>query len=141
MLMGDTCTRACKFCNTKTCSSPAPLDEQVVFCFRYYFQEPEHVAQAIADWGLDYVVLTSVDRDDLPDFGAAHIAKTISSLKKLSKKKIIIECLTPDFNGNEECISQVANSGLNVYAHNIETVERLTVLFILYYLMFLAICS
>lgn len=85
------------------------------------------MAQAIADWGLDYVVLTSVDRDDLADFGAAHIAKTISSLKKLSKKKIIIECLTPDFNGNEDCIKTVANSGLNVFAHNIETVERLTV--------------
>lgn len=127
MLMGDTCTRACKFCNTKTCSTPAPLDEEVISSLLCYFQEPVHVAQAIADWGLDYVVLTSVDRDDLPDFGAAHIAKTISSLKELSKKKIIIECLTPDFNGNEKCIETVAHSGLNVFAHNIETVERLTV--------------
>ncbi|KNB41833.1 hypothetical protein JH06_5457 [Blastocystis sp. subtype 4] len=116
MLMGDTCTRGCKFCNTKTCSNPPPLDEN----------EPVNVAQAIAEWGLDYVVLTSVDRDDLPDYGAAHIAKTISELKRLSKKKIIIECLTPDFNGVKECIHQVADSGLNVFAHNIETIERLT---------------
>ena len=71
-------------------------------------------------------MLTSVDRDDLADFGAAHIAKTISTLKQLSKK-IIIECLTPDFNGNRDCIEKVADSGLNVFAHNIETVERLTV--------------
>lgn len=86
-----------------------------------------NVAKAIAEWGLDYVVLTSVDRDDLADYGASHIAKTISELKRVSKKKIIIECLTPDFNGNEACIAEVAASGLSVYAHNIETVERLSV--------------
>ena len=68
-----------------------------------------------------------MDRDDIPDFGASHISKTISNLKKYSEK-IIIECLTPDFNGNEDCIAQVAHSGLNVFAHNIETIERLTVL-------------
>ena len=85
------------------------------------------MAKAIADWGLDYVVLTSVDRDDLPDYGAAHIAKTISELKRLSSKKIIVECLTPDFNGVRECIETVADSGLQVFAHNIETVERLSV--------------
>ena len=127
MLMGDTCTRGCKFCNTKTCSNPPPLDENVFFFLVYHLQEPVNVAQAIAEWGLDYVVLTSVDRDDLPDYGAAHIAKTISELKRLSEKKIIIECLTPDFNGVKECIHQVADSGLNVFAHNIETIERLTV--------------
>ena len=85
------------------------------------------MAKAIAEWGLDYVVLTSVDRDDIPDYGASHIAKTISTLRTLSKKKIIIECLTPDFNGNLDSIQKVANSGLNVFAHNVETVERLTV--------------
>ena len=85
------------------------------------------MAKAIAEWGLDYVVLTSVDRDDIPDYGASHIAKTISTLRTLSKKKIIIECLTPDFNGNRDSIQKVANSGLNVFAHNVETVERLTV--------------
>ena len=79
------------------------------------------MAKAIADWGLDYVVLTSVDRDDLSDYGASHIAKTIRELK------IIIECLTPDFNGQRECVEEVARSGLSVYAHNIETVERLSV--------------
>ena len=71
--------------------------------------------------------MTSVDRDDLNDYGASHIAKTIRELKRLSKKKIIIECLTPDFNGKEACIAEVAKSGLSVYAHNIETVERLSV--------------
>ncbi|KAM7452661.1 hypothetical protein BLSTO_06601 [Blastocystis sp. subtype 1] len=81
MLMGDTCTRCCKFCGTKTSSHPAPLDAN----------EPVNVAKAIADWGLDYVVLTSVDRDDLSDYGASHIAKTIRELKRLSKKKIIID--------------------------------------------------
>ncbi|KAK8829409.1 hypothetical protein WA577_004674 [Blastocystis sp. JDR] len=116
MLMGDTCTRCCKFCGTKTSSHPAPLDAN----------EPVNVAKAIADWGLDYVVLTSVDRDDLSDYGASHIAKTIRELKRLSKKKIIIECLTPDFNGQRECVEEVARSGLSVYAHNIETVERLS---------------
>ena len=85
------------------------------------------MAKAIAEWGLDYVVLTSVDRDDITDYGASHIAKTISTLRTLSKKKIIIECLTPDFNGNRDSIQKVANSGLNVFAHNVETVERLTV--------------
>lgn len=74
------------------------------------------MAKAIAEWGLDYVVLTSVDRDDIPDYGASHIAKTISTLRTLSKKKIIIECLTPDFNGNRDSIQKVANSGLNVFA-------------------------
>ena len=86
-----------------------------------------NVAKAIAEWGLDYVVLTSVDRDDLADYGASHIAKTISALKRVSKKKIIIECLTPDFIGKEACIAEVAASGLSVYAHNIETVARLSV--------------
>ena len=127
MLMGDTCTRCCKFCNTKTNSKPAPLDPEVYVLCATHPQEPGNVAKAIADWGLDYVVLTSVDRDDLPDYGAAHIARTISELKRLSSKKIIVECLTPDFNGVRECIERVADSGLQVFAHNIETIERLSV--------------
>ncbi|KAK8810628.1 hypothetical protein WA158_007203 [Blastocystis sp. Blastoise] len=115
MLMGDTCTRGCKFCNVKTSSHPKPVDPN----------EPVHVAQAVADWGLSYVVLTSVDRDDMPDLGASHITQTIQELKKRAPK-ILVECLTPDFQGKKELIEQVAMSGLNVYAHNIETVERLT---------------
>ena len=73
MLMGDTCTRGCKFCNIKTAAAPPPLDPG----------EPRRVAEAIARWGLDYVVLTSVDRDDLPDGGAAHFAETIRTLATL----------------------------------------------------------
>lgn len=114
MLMGDTCTRACRFCAIKTSAAPPPLDTR----------EPERVAQAIAEWNLDYVVFTSVDRDDLADFGAEHFAKTVSLLRQ-KLPHILIECLTPDFLGSAELIDRVALSGLNVFAHNVETVERL----------------
>lgn len=76
------------------------------------------------DWGLDYVVLTSVDRDDVPDGGADHIATTIERLKA-ETPGLMVECLTPDFQGNRADVERVALSGLDVYAHNIETVERL----------------
>jgi len=114
MIMGDTCTRGCSFCSVKTSRTPAPLDPE----------EPENVSRAISEWGLDYVVLTSVDRDELVDQGATHFAKTVSLLKSRSPK-ILIECLTPDFRGDKELIKTVALSGLDVFAHNIETVERL----------------
>ena len=114
MLMGDTCTRGCRFCAVKTSRTPAPLDAH----------EPEKVSTAIAKWGLDYVVLTSVDRDDLADGGSAHIAQTISLLKQ-KNPALLVECLTPDFQGNLEHVRAVAGSGLDVYAHNIETVEGL----------------
>jgi lipoic acid synthetase len=115
MIMGDTCTRGCSFCSVKTSRAPPPLDPD----------EPEKVATAIAKWGLDYVVLTSVDRDDLPDQGSQHFRNVITRLKEKSPK-LLVEALTPDFQGNEKLIEQVATSGLDVYAHNIETVERLT---------------
>jgi lipoic acid synthetase len=114
MLMGDTCTRGCRFCSVKTARAPAPLDPA----------EPQHVGEAVADWGLDYVVLTSVDRDDVFDGGASHIARTIESLKR-ENPSLLVECLTPDFQGNREHVELVARAGLDVYAHNIETVERL----------------
>ncbi|PWA01509.1 hypothetical protein BB558_002395 [Smittium angustum] len=114
MIMGDTCTRGCRFCSVKTSKTPNPLDQN----------EPEKVAQALAAWGLDYVVITSVDRDDLPDYGANHFTKTVNEVK-LRNPKLMIECLTPDFLGNPELISMVANSGLDVFAHNLETVEPL----------------
>ncbi|EKX41367.1 hypothetical protein GUITHDRAFT_158225 [Guillardia theta CCMP2712] len=114
MLMGDTCTRGCKFCHIKTSRAPPPVDED----------EPRKVAEAISKWGLDYVVLTSVDRDDMPDGGAGHFARTISTLKDLNSK-VKIEALVSDFQGNEACVKTVVDSGLDVYAHNIETVERL----------------
>ena len=113
--MGDTCTRGCRFCSVKTSRAPPPL----------YPNEPKNTAQAIAAWGLDYIVLTSVDRDDLNDGGSAHIAETVIHLKK-DIPKLFVEVLSPDFKGNLDQVSTVVNSGLDVFAHNIETVERLT---------------
>ncbi|KAF7720997.1 hypothetical protein EC973_005634 [Apophysomyces ossiformis] len=115
MLMGDECTRGCRFCSVKTNRNPKPLDPH----------EPEHTAEALRRWGLDYVVLTSVDRDDLPDGGSAHFAETITKIKTKAPH-ILVECLTGDFGGSLECVEKVAKSGLDVYAHNIETVEALT---------------
>ncbi|KAK2908795.1 hypothetical protein Q8A67_004632 [Cirrhinus molitorella] len=114
MLMGDTCTRGCRFCSVKTARRPPPLDPE----------EPYNTAKAIAAWGLDYVVLTSVDRDDIPDGGAEHFAKTVSNLKERNSK-ILVECLTPDFRGDLAAVEKIALSGLDVYAHNVETVRDL----------------
>ncbi|XP_022109394.1 lipoyl synthase, mitochondrial-like [Acanthaster planci] len=115
MLLGDTCTRGCRFCSVKTARKPPPPDPN----------EPANTAKAIADWGLDYVVLTSVDRDDLPDGGSTHFAQTVEELKKRSS--VLVECLTPDFRGDLEAVERVALSGLDVFAHNIETVKRLQI--------------
>mmetsp|Transcript_9457 Transcript_9457/g.22258 ORF Transcript_9457/g.22258 Transcript_9457/m.22258 type:complete len:434 (-) Transcript_9457:81-1382(-) len=114
MLLGDTCTRACRFCAVKTSSTPAAADES----------EPFNTAKAIAEWGLDYVVLTSVDRDDMPDGGAAHFALTVDFIK-VWNPSILVECLVSDFAGDLAAVESLAASGLDVYAHNIETVERL----------------
>ncbi|KAI0393763.1 lipoic acid synthetase [Xylariaceae sp. FL0594] len=115
MLMGDTCTRGCRFCSVKTNRNPAPLDPH----------EPENTAEALARWGLGYVVLTSVDRDDLADGGANHFAETIKRIKS-KKPSILVEALTGDFRGDLDMVKIVAESGLDVYAHNVETVEALT---------------
>ncbi|CAN1220592.1 Lipoyl synthase, mitochondrial, partial [Linum perenne] len=114
MILGDTCTRGCRFCNVKTSRTPPPPDPN----------EPGNVAEAIASWGLDYVVITSVDRDDLDDQGSGHFAETVQKLKAL-KPNMLIEALVPDFRGNSGCVEKVATSGLDVFAHNIETVEEL----------------
>lgn len=113
MLLGDTCTRGCRFCSVKTSRNPPPPDPK----------EPENTAKAIVAWGLHYVVLTSVDRDDLPDGGSDHFAQTVIELKK-QNEKILVECLTPDFRGDKIAIETVVNSGLDVFAHNIEAVEE-----------------
>nr|VWP00841.1 Uncharacterized protein [Ganoderma boninense] len=115
MLMGDTCTRGCRFCSVKTSKAPPPLDPH----------EPENTAEAISRWGLGYIVLTSVDRDDLADGGAHHFAETIMKIKQKAPQ-ILVEALTGDFAGNLDHVSVVAKSGLDVYAHNIETTEALT---------------
>ena len=114
MIMGDTCTRGCSFCAVKTSRTPPPLDAE----------EPKKVAEAVASWGLDYVVLTSVDRDDLPDQGSGHFYEVVRRLKE-SSPDLLVEALTPDFRGDLDLVAKVASSGLDVYAHNIETVERL----------------
>jgi lipoyl synthase len=115
MIMGDTCTRGCRFCSVKTSKAPPPLDPD----------EPEKVSTAIAKWGLDYVVITSVDRDDLDDQGSKHFRKVVKALKR-KKPSLLVEALSPDFRGKQELIRSVATSGLDVFAHNVETVERLT---------------
>ncbi|KAH6665381.1 Lipoic acid synthetase-like protein [Halenospora varia] len=115
MLMGDTCTRGCRFCSVKTSKAPSPLDPH----------EPEHTAEALSRWGLGYVVLTSVDRDDLIDGGARHFTETIMKIKQ-KKPDMLVEALTGDYAGDLEMVSMVARSGLDVYAHNMETVEDLT---------------
>lgn len=114
MLMGDTCTRGCRFCSVKTSRNPGPLDPN----------EPENTADAIAKWGLGYVVLTTVDRDDLVDGGAHHFADTVRRIK--SKCETLVECLTGDFRGDLNMVDVMARSGLDVFAHNVETVEDLT---------------
>lgn len=115
MIMGDTCTRACKFCDVKT-GRPAPLDPN----------EPEHVAKWAKEYNLRHLVITSVDRDDLKDdLGSTHFAKVIVRVKQVNPKSTI-EVLTPDFQGREECIERVCQTPVYVYNHNLETIERLT---------------
>ncbi len=114
MLMGDVCTRGCRFCNVNH-GHPGPLDPL----------EPWKVAQVVSDWGLDYVVLTSVDRDDLPDGGAGHFAQTIRAIKARNPQ-LHVEVLIPDFQGDPAAVSQIVEARPDVIDHNIETVERLT---------------
>ncbi|XP_065827943.1 lipoyl synthase, mitochondrial-like [Oscarella lobularis] len=115
MLLGDLCTRGCRFCSVKTARRPPPPDPN----------EPRNTAEAISEWGgLDYIVLTSVDRDDLPDGGAGHFAQTVIELKKRSPS-LLVECLTPDFRGDKNAIATICRSGLDVFAHNVETVQEL----------------
>jgi len=113
MLMGDVCTRRCHFCAVGK-GKPGPLDPA----------EPERVASAVEVLGLDYVVLTSVDRDDLPDQGSTHFAATIEAIHR-RRPACGIEALIPDFRGERDCIARVANAPLRVLAHNVETVPRL----------------
>jgi len=115
MIMGDTCTRGCRFCSVATSKAPPPLDPN----------EPEKVSTAIAEWGLDYVVLTSVDRDDLEDQGANHFAAVVRALKT-KKPELLVESLAPDFQGDRALIEILANAKPDVFAHNMETVEALT---------------
>ncbi|MBI3842570.1 MAG: lipoyl synthase [Thaumarchaeota archaeon] len=114
MIMGDTCTRGCRFCAV-TSGKPDLLDTE----------EPNRVAKAVKKWGLRYVVITAVCRDDLEDGGSEHFAKTIKTVKTLCPQTVV-EPLIPDFTGNEDSIKKIINSGPEVISHNIETVARLT---------------
>jgi lipoic acid synthetase len=114
MIMGDVCTRGCKFCNVDT-GKPFELDSE----------EPQHVAEAIKDWNLRYVVITSVCRDDLPDEGSEHFARTIQCIKS-NCPNTVVESLIPDFSGNEKFIETIVRAKPNVMGHNVETVKRLS---------------
>jgi len=114
MLMGDTCTRGCRFCAVTSGNPHGLLD----------LDEPRKVAIALAEMDLSYVVLTSVDRDDLADGGAGHFAKTIREIKA-RRPDMIVEALIPDFQGDREAVRAVVDAGVDVLDHNVETVERL----------------
>jgi lipoic acid synthetase len=143
MILGDTCTRHCRFCAVKTGNPQGAIDET----------EPQRVAGAVAELGLFYVVLTSVDRDDLQDLGAGAFALTVQAIKELGSgsrgsrgsgsepeprnpgtleplsgrpSSPLVEVLTPDFGGREELVRQVVDAGPDVFGHNVETVERLS---------------
>ncbi|MDP7176638.1 MAG: lipoyl synthase, partial [SAR324 cluster bacterium] len=115
MLMGDTCTRGCRFCSVKSAKNPGALDPE----------EPKKLAETVNNLALNYVVLTTVDRDDLPDQGASHIARCIRSTQRACPE-MLIEMLMPDFQGKTELVQQVINARPAVLAHNLETVRSLT---------------
>jgi len=115
MLLGDVCTRTCRFCAVKTGNPRGAVDRS----------EPRRVAEAVGELGLDYVVLTSVTRDDLPDGGASIYAETVRLIKERSPETIV-EVLIPDFNNDVDALRMVVESGAEVVGHNLETVERLT---------------
>ena len=114
MIGGNICTRCCKFCNTNS-GKPLPLDEA----------EPMHVAESIQLMKLSHGVITSVDRDDLPDYGAAHWVATIKAIKELNPT-VTMEVLIPDFMGHTDLIYSIINAQPDIISHNMETVRRLT---------------
>ncbi len=113
LILGDTCTRGCRFCAIDK-GKPVALDPE----------EPRNVALVVKDLGLDHIVVTSVNRDDLPDGGAAHFAKTVFWIKTLNPQ-IRVELLIPDFDGNLQALKTVVESAIEILNHNIETVPRL----------------
>jgi lipoic acid synthetase len=115
MIMGSVCTRACKFCAVDTGNPHGWLDSG----------EPAHVADSVRLMGLKYIVMTSVDRDDLADGGAGHYAACVRAIRAMNPDTAV-EALTPDFGGRHADVATVVDSGLQVYAQNLETVERLT---------------
>jgi lipoic acid synthetase len=124
MILGNTCTRHCRFCSVGTGNPHGQVDET----------EPERVAEAVGDLGLKYVVLTSVDRDDLEDLGACAFARTVVEVKRQNVEggtqdggqRVRVEVLTPDFGGRDELIRQVVDAGPDVFGHNVETARRVS---------------
>lgn len=116
LLMGDICTRYCRFCSTKSARNGVSMLQLA--------DEPHNLAEAVKELKLDYVVLTSVDRDDLADQGAGHFATCIRAVKELAPE-VIIEVLIPDFRGDETCIKTIVDAGPEVISHNVETVREL----------------
>ncbi len=114
MIMGDTCSRGCRFCDVNS-GRPSALD----------FEEPDRVADAIHEWNLRYIVLTSVCRDDLEDEGSDHFAKTIKKIKSKCPNTFV-ESLIPDFSSNYEFLKKIVNAKPHVISHNLETVKRLS---------------
>jgi len=115
MILGGTCTRGCRFCSVQTGNPHGWVDAL----------EPQKVARAIRSLGLTYAVITSVDRDDLPDGGAAHFARTVRSIRE-ENPEVFLEVLIPDFQGDAAAVTTVVDAGAHVVAHNLETVRRLT---------------
>jgi lipoic acid synthetase len=115
MVLGDVCTRGCRFCAVKTRREGLPLDDH----------EPDKVAEAAVAMGLNYVVLTMVDRDDLSDGGARHVAATVRAIKRRSPS-MLVETLVGDFGGDDGQLAACLEGAPDVFAHNVETVERLT---------------
>ena len=115
MIGGDTCTRACRFCATKSSAHPAPLDRN----------EPVKIARSVQLMGLRHAVITSVDRDDLTDGGAAHWAATVQAIRELNPETTI-ELLIPDFSGQTEHLDIILNAGADIVGHNLETVRRIS---------------
>ncbi|NMA72921.1 MAG: lipoyl synthase [Bacteroidales bacterium] len=114
MIGGDICTRSCKFCNTKS-GKPLPLKKE----------EPNNIAKSIKLMGINHAVITSVDRDDLPDYGANHWVETIKAIKEKTPLTTI-EVLIPDFQGDEKCIDSIIKATPHIISHNMETVKRIT---------------
>ena len=115
MILGELCTRGCRFCAVSKMAKGAAIDQQ----------EPQKLARIVKEWGLGYIVITSVCRDDLADQGSEHFARCVSEIKK-ENPDTLVEVLIPDFKDDIECLRKIAQSKPEVIGHNIETVERLT---------------
>ena len=114
MILGDTCTRGCRFCNVKTAVKGKEIDKD----------EPQKIANVIKEWKLNYIVITSVDRDDLEDQGSGHFAEVIRKVKEVNPD-LLVEVLIPDFRNDVKCFERIKEAKPDVLAHNIETVKRL----------------